>query len=157
MSKKGVLAIILLGALSFSEVFAQEIVAGQIEKPLTTTLGDPQHGRKIVLSRQTGLCILCHSGPFPEERFQGNLAPDLAVSVASLTAPQLRARIVNASYFNQNTIMPSYYRADHLNRVASKFVGQTILSAQEIEDVVAFLLSLQNTNQQTVTTSKQKQ
>ena len=157
MSKKGVLAIILLGALSFSGAFAQEIVAGQIEKPLTATPGDPQHGRAIVLSRQTGLCILCHSGPFPEERFQGNLAPDLASSVASLTAPQLRARIVNASYFNPNTIMPSYYRTDHLNRVASKFAGQTILSAQEIEDVVAFLLSLQNTNQQTVTTSKQKQ
>ena len=148
MSKKGVLAIILLGALSFSGAFAQEIVAGQIEKPLTNTSGDPQHGRAIVLSRQTGLCILCHSGPFPEERFQGNLAPDLASSVASLTAPQLRARIVNASYFNPNTIMPSYYRIDHLNRVASKFAGQTILSAQEIEDVVAFLLTLQKSNQQ---------
>jgi sulfur-oxidizing protein SoxX len=64
MSKKGVLAIILLGALSFSGVFAQEIVAGQIEKPLTTTPGDPQHGRAIVLSRQTGLCILCHRSAF---------------------------------------------------------------------------------------------
>jgi sulfur-oxidizing protein SoxX len=152
MSKKGVLAIILLGALSFSGVFAQEIVAGQIEKPLTATPGNPQHGRAIVLSRQTGLCILCHSGPFPEERFQGNLAPDLAISVTALTAPQLRARIINASYFNPNTIMPSYYRTDHLNRVASRFAGQTILSAQEIEDVVAFLLTLQNTNQQTKTT-----
>lgn len=154
MSKKGVLAIILLGALGFSKVGAQEIVAGQIEKPLTSTPGDAQHGRTIVLSRQTGLCILCHSGPFPEERFQGNLAPDLGISVASLTASQLRARIVNASYFNPNTIMPSYYRTDHLNRVASKFAGQTILNAQEIEDVVAFLLTLKNTNQPS-TSSKQ--
>jgi sulfur-oxidizing protein SoxX len=153
MSKKGVLAILLLGALSFSSVFAQEIVVGQIEKSLTNTPGDPQHGRVIVLSRQTGLCILCHGGPFPEERFQGNLAPDLANSVSSLTAPQLRARIVNASYFNPNTIMPSYYRTDHLNRVASKFAGQTILSAQEIEDVVAFLLALQKSNQQPKITS----
>lgn len=138
---------LLLGALSFSTAFSQEIVAGQIEKPLTATLGDPQHGRTIILSRQTGLCILCHSGPFPEERFQGNLAPDLASSVASLTAPQLRARIVHASYFNPNTIMPSYYRVDHLNRVASKYAGETILNAQEVEDVVAFLLTLQNTKQ----------
>lgn len=144
MSKWGVLAITLLAALSFSGVSAQEIVNGQITAPLTAVTGNAQHGRAIVLSRQTGLCILCHSGPFPEERFQGNLAPDLSSSVASLTAPQLRARIVNASYFNPNTIMPAYYRTDHLNRVASKYSGQTILSAQEIEDVVAFLLTLQS-------------
>ena len=96
-------------------------------------------------SRQTGLCLLCHSGPFPEERFQGNLAPELSSSVARYTAPQLRARIVDASYFNPNTIMPAYYRTDHLNRVAPKFAGQTILSGQEIEDVLTFLLTL-NTN-----------
>ena len=147
MRKRGVLAIILLGALNFSAVFAQEMVAGQIQKPLTASPGDPQRGRAIVLSRQTGLCLLCHSGPFPEERFQGNLAPELSSSVASLNAAQLRARIVNASYFNPNTIMPAYFRTDHLNRVAPKFSGQTILNAQEIEDVVAFLLTLQNTKQ----------
>jgi sulfur-oxidizing protein SoxX len=124
-------------------------VAGQIEKPLTATPGDAQHGRAIVLSRQTGLCILCHNGPFPEERFQGNLAPELGNSVANLNAAQLRARIVNASYFNPNTIMPAYYRTDHLNRVATKFAGQTILNAQEIEDVIAFLLTMQSTKQST--------
>ena len=146
MIKRCALAIILLATLVCSRVWAQEIVAGQIEKPLPALQGDPKHGRAIVLSRQTGLCILCHSGPFPEERFQGNLAPDLGSSVASLTAPQLRARIVNPSYFNPSTIMPSYYRADHLNRVASRYVGQTLLNAQEIEDVVAFLLTIKNTN-----------
>ena len=146
MIKRCALAIILLATLVCSRVWAQEIVAGQIEKPLTALQGDPKHGRAIVLSRQTGLCILCHSGPFPEERFQGNLAPDLGSSVAFLTAPQLRARIVNPSYFNPGTIMPSYYRTDHLNRVASRYVGQTLLNAQEIEDVVAFLLTIKNTN-----------
>jgi sulfur-oxidizing protein SoxX len=104
-------------------------------------------GRAIIVSRQTGLCLLCHNGPFPEERFQGNLAPDLSISVANLTAPELRARIMDASRFNANTIMPSYYREDHLYRVASKFKGQTILNAQEIEDVVAFLVSMNNQNQ----------
>jgi sulfur-oxidizing protein SoxX len=146
MIKRCALAIILLATLVCSRVWAQEIVSGQIEKPLTALQGDPKHGRAIVLSRQTGLCILCHSGPFPEERFQGNLAPDLGSSVASLTAPQLRARIVNPGYFNPSTIMPSYYRTDHLNRVASRYVGKTLLNAQEIEDVVAFLLTIKNTN-----------
>ena len=134
-------------------MYKRQVKGDSIIESLSVEPGDPVRGRAIVASRQTGLCLLCHSGPFPEERFQGNLAPDLAASVASLTAPQLRARIVNASYFNSNTIMPSYYRTDHLNRVASKFSGQTILSAQEIEDVVAFLLTLQNTNQKTKTTS----
>ena len=147
MRKGRVLAIFLLGALNLHPVAAQTIVNGVIDQPLTAAPGDPLRGRAIVASRQTGLCLLCHSGPFPEERFQGNLAPELSSSVARYTAPQLRARIVDASYFNPNTIMPAYYRTDHLNRVAPKFAGQTILNSQEIEDVVTFLLTL-NTNAQ---------
>jgi sulfur-oxidizing protein SoxX len=85
---------------------------------------------------------LCHSGPFPEERFQGTLAPDLATSASKLSAAQLRARIVDASRFNPNTIMPSYFRTAGLTRVAPQFAGKSILTAQEIEDVVAFLVSL---------------
>ena len=140
---------LLLVALNLNQVGAQgntSIVNGEIAKPLTASPGDPLRGRAIVASRQTGLCLLCHSGPFPEERFQGNLAPELSQSVARYSAPQLRARIVDASYFNSQTIMPAYYRIDHLNRVAPKFVGQTILNEQEIEDVVAFLTTL-NTSQ----------
>jgi sulfur-oxidizing protein SoxX len=132
----------LLVALTFTEARAQAIINGEIATPLASTPGDSQRGRAIVASRQTGLCLLCHSGPFPEERFQGNLAPELSVSVAKYSQAQLRARIVDAAYFNSTTIMPSYYRTDHLNRVALKFEGQTILNAQEIEDVVAFLLTL---------------
>jgi sulfur-oxidizing protein SoxX len=142
MKKGCVLAIVLLVALNFNVVFAQAIVDGVINAPLTATPGDPVRGRAIVASRQTGLCLLCHSGPFPEERFQGNLAPELSASVARYAAPQLRARIVDASYFNANTIMPAYYRTDHLQRVAPKFVGQTMLIGQDIEDVVSFLLTL---------------
>jgi sulfur-oxidizing protein SoxX len=147
MRKGCVLAIFLLGALNLHPIAAQTIVNGSIDQPLTAEPGDPLRGRVIVASRQTGLCLLCHSGPFPEERFQGNLAPELSSSVARYTAPQLRARIVDASYFNPNTIMPAYYRTDHLNRVAPEFAGQTILNGQEIEDVVTFLLTL-NTNTQ---------
>jgi sulfur-oxidizing protein SoxX len=145
MRKGCVLAIFLLGALNLHPIAAQTIVNGAIDQPLTAVPGDALRGRAIVASRQTGLCLLCHSGPFPEERFQGNLAPELSSSVARYTTPQLRARIVDASYFNPNTIMPAYYRTDHLNRVAPKFAGQTILSGQEIEDVLTFLLTL-NTN-----------
>lgn len=144
MRKRSVLAVLLLVALNLNSVAAQTIVNGVITESLAATPGDPMRGRTIVASRQSGLCLLCHSGPFPEERFQGNLAPELSASVARYTAPQLRARIVDASYFNSKTIMPAYYRTDHLNRVAPKFAGQTILTGQEIEDVVAFLLTLNN-------------
>jgi sulfur-oxidizing protein SoxX len=123
-------------------LFAQTFVADQILESLSGQLGDATRGRALVVSRQEGLCILCHSGPFPEERFQGNLAPDLAASAVRLSPAQLRARIVDASRFNPETIMPSYFRTEGLTRVAPQFEGKTILTAQEIEDVVAFLVSL---------------
>ena len=136
------LAFALLAFLNLNFVNAQTLVGDSINESLSGQPGDPIRGRAIVASRQTGLCLLCHSRSFPEERFQGNLAPELSVSVARLSTPQLRARLVDPSQFNPNTIMPSYYKTQHLNRVAPKFVGQTLLSAQEIEDVVAFLGSL---------------
>ena len=119
-----------------SPLQAQVFVGDAINASLSGQPGDTVRGRALVLSRQGGLCILCHSGPFPEERFQGTLAPDLAASSAALSAEQLRARIVDASRFNPNTIMPSYFRAEGFTRIAPQFAGKAI------EDVVAFLVSL---------------
>jgi len=137
------LVALLLVSLNLHLAQAQTVVGDSIFESLSSTPGDAMKGRAIVASRQTGLCLLCHSGPFPEERFQGNLAPDLSVSVAHSTPAQLRARLVDSNRFNPASIMPAYYRTSGLNRVASKFADQTILSGQEIEDVVAFLVSLQ--------------
>ena len=147
MRKRCALVISLLVLLNLGVACAQTPKGGAVAESLSGAPGDPVRGRAIIVSRQTGLCLLCHNGPFPEERFQGNLAPDLSISAANLSAPELRARIMDASRFNANTIMPSYYREDHLYRVAAKFKGQTILNAQEIEDVVAFLVSMNNQNQ----------
>ena len=109
---------------------------------LTGAPGDPARGRAIVANRQVGLCLLCHSGPFPEERFQGDLAPNLSGVGARLSAGQIRARIVDASRVNPNTIMPPYFRTENLQRVAPAYRGKTVLSAEQIEDVVAFLITL---------------
>jgi sulfur-oxidizing protein SoxX len=94
-----------------------------------------------VLNR-TSTCILCHSGPFPEEKFQGDLAPDLSGSGARWSEGQLRLRIVDASRLNPATIMPSYYRVDDLVRVGAAWRGKPILSAEQIEDIVAYLTTL---------------
>lgn len=110
--------------------------------PLTGAAGDPTAGRKIVADRHVGLCLLCHRGPFPEERFQGDLAPDLSGVGARLSAGEIRARIVDASRSNPKTIMPPYFRTDRLERVAPAYRGKTVLTAQQIEDVVAFLATL---------------
>jgi sulfur-oxidizing protein SoxX len=120
------------------------VVGDAIPASLTGSAGDPERGRAIVGNRQVGLCLLCHTGPFPEEHFQGSLAPDLAGAGARASAGELRLRIVDASRLNPNTIMPPYYRVDGLERVAPNFRGKPILSAEQIEDVVAFLMTLRD-------------
>jgi sulfur-oxidizing protein SoxX len=119
-------------------------VGDAIPASLTGAPGDPTKGRAIVANRQVGLCLLCHSGPFPEERFQGDLAPTLEGAGSRSTEGQLRLRIVDASRLNQATIMPSYYRLDGLSRVAANFRGKPVLSAEQIEDVVAYLATLRD-------------
>jgi sulfur-oxidizing protein SoxX len=111
---------------------------------LTGSRGDPARGRAIVANRQVGMCLLCHSGPFPEERFQGDLAPDLRGAGARWTEGQLRLRIVDSGRINAATIMPAYHRTQGLVRVAPAFRGKPILSAEQIEDVVAFLTTLRD-------------
>ena len=115
-----------------------------LPEPLTEAKGDPARGRAIVTNRGVGLCLLCHTGPFPEERFQGNLAPDLKGAGARFTEGQLRLRIVDSSRINPATIMPAYHRTEGLTRVAPAYRGKPILNAGEIEDVVAFLLTLRD-------------
>ena len=123
---------------------ATVVVGDAIPDPLTDQAGDPGRGRAIVANRQVGLCLLCHTGPFPEERFQGNLAPNLAGAGSRWSAGQLRLRLVDGDRLNPGTIMPSYYRTDGLTRVAPAWSGKTVLSAGQIEDVVAFLTTLRD-------------
>lgn len=118
------------------------IVGDGIPESLTGTPADPARGRAIVGNRQVGLCLLCHTGPFPEEKFQGTLAPDLAGAGLRWSVGQLRLRIVDASRFKADTIMPPYYRVDGLTRVAPAFAGKPVLTAEQIEDVVAYLATL---------------
>ena len=124
---------------------ARYAIAGdEIPASLTGAAGDPVRGKAIMASRQTGLCLLCHSAPLPEEKFQGTIGPDLKGIASRTSEGQLRLRIVDPRAFNPDTIMPAYYRRDGLTRVAPAFRGKTVLTADEIEDVVAFLMTLRD-------------
>jgi sulfur-oxidizing protein SoxX len=120
------------------------VVGDAIPDSLTGASGDPVRGKAIVTSRQTGLCLLCHSAPLPEEKFQGTIGPNLEGSGSRYSEGELRLRIVDSRRLNPDTIMPSYYRLDGLERVAPAFRGKTVLSAEQIEDVVAFLKTLRD-------------
>jgi L-cysteine S-thiosulfotransferase len=110
--------------------------------PLSGAKGDPARGRAIVVDRQLGLCLLCHSGPFPEERFQGNIGPDLNGIGARLSEGQIRLRVADPGRLNPATLMPAYFRSEGLTRVAPAFEGKSLLGAEQVEDVVAFLMTL---------------
>jgi L-cysteine S-thiosulfotransferase len=128
-------------AASAQELRPYVISGDSIPQSLTGAPGDAARGRALVLER-TSTCILCHSGPFPEEKFQGDLAPGLAGAGNRSSAGQLRLRLVAASRLNPATIMPSYYRVDGLDRVGPAWRGKPILSAEQIEDIVAYLATL---------------
>ncbi len=130
--------------LAAQGLHAYAVEGDAISASLTGRPGDPKKGRAVVGNRQIGLCLLCHTGPFPEERFQGSLAPELSGAGSRWSEGQLRLRIADATRVNPATIMPAYFRTDGLTRVARSFAGKPILSAEQIEDVVAYLTTLKD-------------
>lgn len=131
--------------LATSVLLPFQIEGDAINQPLGGLTGDVARGRTLVASRPQGLCLLCHAAPIPEERQQGNLAPDLAGVAQRLSEGQLRLRLVAPQAVNPQTVMPAYYRAGPeagLQRVAREFDGKPVLEAQQIEDIVAWLRTL---------------
>jgi L-cysteine S-thiosulfotransferase len=140
-----VAALMLTGAVvtpARAELVHYTIAGDAIPDSLTGAKGDATRGRVIVANRNAGLCLLCHSGPFPEDRFQGNIGPDLSGAGSRWSEGQLRLRIVDASKFDANTIMPPFYRVDGLSRVPAAYHDKPVLTAVEVEDVVAYLMTL---------------
>jgi len=143
-ARAGIAAALTVAAMAGAraELKSYAVVGDAIPESLTGAPGDPAKGRAIVANRQVGLCLLCHTGPFPEERFQGTLAPDLSGAGTRWSPGQLRLRIVDSTRINPLSIMPPYYRTDGLVKVAPAFAGKAVLNAEQIEDVVAYLSTL---------------
>ncbi len=133
---------LLLASCVTSSLNTTYTVSGdEIRTPLTSAAPDAARGRSILISRESN-CILCHAAPETGERFFGNLAPPLSGVGARLSAAQLRMRIVDSARLNRETIMPSYYKVDGLARVPETHRGKPILTAGQIEDVIAYLRTL---------------
>jgi L-cysteine S-thiosulfotransferase len=151
MSRAGVCAALLVTAELVGAVGSPAQATGlaafavdgdAITSPLEGRAGDAERGRAIVLDRATGNCLICHQVPVASELFQGELGGDLAGVGARLSTGQIRLRLVDQSRLNPATLMPPYFRADGLTRVAPRFAGQPVLTAQQIEDVIAWLATL---------------
>lgn len=144
-----VVALVLGAGIAFStdataEEFVQyEIVDGSsIPKSLTGVPGDAKNGRKVAINRKLGNCLACHTLPIPDQPFHGQVGPDLKDVANNLSEGELRLRIVDSKVTNPEAFMPAFYRNDGFTRVMKKFQGKTILSAQQVEDVLAYLLTL---------------
>jgi sulfur-oxidizing protein SoxX len=118
-----------------------EVVDDAIPHPLTDRPGDPERGRALALNRSKGNCVTCHEMPV-EADFQGNLGPPLAGVADRYTEGELRLRLVDSKRINPESNMPSYYRVEGLTAVRRDWLGKPILEAQEIEDVLAWLMTL---------------
>jgi len=129
-------------AADFTPPSAVEIVGDGIPQPVAATPGDPARGKSLLLARDPANCLLCHAVPDPAVRFSGDLGPPLGGVGARLTVPQLRLRVADIIRLNPSTIMPSYYRVDGFHLVAPAYRGKSILTAAEVEDVVAYLATL---------------
>ena len=124
---------------------AYAIVGDTVPTALEGKVGDADRGRRLVLDRAIGNCLICHAlAREPNERFQGNIGPDLDGVAARQSAGQIRLRLIDQSRLNPNTVMPPYYRIDGLTRVAARFAGQPALEPQQIEDIVSFLTTLKD-------------
>ncbi|MEM7218052.1 MAG: sulfur oxidation c-type cytochrome SoxX [Pseudomonadota bacterium] len=104
--------------------------------------GDPEAGRAVFIDRERGHCLLCHQVQQLDAPFQGNIGPDLSNVGARLDARMLRDRVTDPTRFNPDTAMPAYHRSDGLNQVMTRYADQPVLDAQELDDLVAYLLTL---------------
>lgn len=123
-------------------ILPYRVVDDGIPIALTEQSGDVARGRDIAANRQIGMCPLCHQLPSTTDRFQGDIATNLAGVGTRWTIAQLRLRIIDSRRVNAESVMPAYYKLNGLTRVGVSWRNKPIFDAQQVEDVVAWLASL---------------
>jgi len=111
--------------------------------PAAWAQGDATRGEAIALNRSLGLCVLCHAVPGQNPALQGNIGPPLAGVGSRLDAALLRQRLLAPERFNTDTVMPAYGRSSGLQQVAQAQRGKPLLTPAQVDDVVAWLATLQ--------------
>ncbi|MGQ3353158.1 MAG: sulfur oxidation c-type cytochrome SoxX [Phreatobacter sp.] len=138
-------ALVLLGlaAAAAGQEVAPFVVSGDVvAAPLGGLAGSAERGGRIVRNRETANCLICHTIPDATEAFMGEVGPPLAGVGARLAAGQIRLRLIDPTLANPDAVMPAYHRTAGLVHVDARWRGRPVLSAQDIEDVVAYLSAL---------------
>lgn len=140
--------VLLMGAASVSAETIKpadvKFADGAVAQSLTGQPGDADKGRQWFMGRKLGNCLACHvNSDMADQPYHGEVGPPLDGVAERWSPEELRAIVVNSKIaLHEDTIMPGFYRDSGMNRVAEKFAGKTILTAQQVEDVVAYLLTL---------------
>ena len=134
---------VLRWTILLASLFVLSGYASDQQAPLTENLGRAEIGERIFNERDKGHCLLCHQLTTNIEPFQGDIGPRLDGVGLRLTAAQIRYRIVDPRRLNLSTVMPAYYSTKELAQVALEHRNKTILTGQEIEDLVAYLVKQQ--------------
>lgn len=140
---------LLIAAPAFADEIAPADVMfgeyGEVEASLTGVPGDPVAGQEAFLGRRLGNCLACHANSdMADQPFHGEVGPSLDGVGDRWSEADLRGILVNSKNVFPDTVMPAFFVADGYNRNRSQFEGNTILSAQQVEDVVAYLMTLQD-------------
>jgi len=153
MFGKKQLIIALAGVLaaSGSTIAAEQMAPGDIKiedgalaMSVSGAAGDAVEGRSVFSNRKLGNCLACHAVSDQKEHlFHGEVGPPLDGAADRWNEAELRAIVVNSkAVFSDETVMPGFYSLDVGANVREDLVGKTILTAQQIEDVVAYLATL---------------
>ena len=147
-----VLTIIMAATVAFSSVLYAETISpgnikfgenGEVELALTGVAGDATSGRKLFMNRKKGNCLACHvNSEMAEQTFHGEVGPELDGVANRWGAAELRGILVNSKNMFEGTIMPAFYKDSGYNRILKKFDGKNILSEQEVEDLLAYVMTL---------------
>ncbi|MDA9005115.1 sulfur oxidation c-type cytochrome SoxX [Amylibacter sp.] len=132
---------VIAGDISPTDVSFGEY--GEISASLTGVAGDPVAGKKVSTNRKLGNCLACHvNDDASSQSFHGEVGPELNGAGSRWSEEELRGIVTNSKNTFEGTIMPAFYSTENGVRTLKKFVGKTILSAQQVEDVVAYILTL---------------
>ena len=145
--------IIMTGAMTLGMVIAAQAETvspmnvafsdGAVAMSLTGVAGDAAEGRKVFMNRKQGNCLACHANSdMPEQSFHGEVGPSLDGVADRWTEAELRGIVSNSKMMFEGTIMPAFYIDSGYTRPLEKFAGKSILTAQQVEDVVGYLLTL---------------